>query len=47
MKRNMFLLMVLAVITVGCTGAQEIVEPSRDNFNTGEVTTHTLGAQEG
>ena len=33
---------VIALASVGCTGSQEIVEPSRDDFYVGEVQTHRI-----
>jgi len=33
----LFCAFVLALVSVGCSGSQEIVEPNRDNFNTGPV----------
>ncbi len=49
MKRIVLLslLPTLALISIGCTGSQEIVEPSRENFNTGEVKVHELGSPKG
>ena len=41
-KITLLLLLTLAVIAIGCTGSQEVVEPSRENFNTGDVTVHEL-----
>ena len=37
----------LALMSVGCTGSQDIVEPSRDNFNDGEVELRTLSSAGG
>jgi len=31
-------------MSVGCTGSQDIVEPSRDKFNDGEVELRTLSS---
>lgn len=47
-KRRLLLLLVLALapISVGCTGSQEIVEPSRDSFNAGEVEVRSFGNAE-
>ena len=41
-KITLLLLLTLAAISIGCTGSQEVVEPSRENFNTGDVTVHEL-----
>jgi len=47
-KRRLLLLLVLALapISVGCTGSQEIVEPSRDSFNAGEAEVRSFGNAE-
>lgn len=45
MKKVILLLLALAPVSIGCTGSQEVVVPSRENFNTGEVTVHELGAR--
>ena len=41
MKKTALLLLVLALASTGCSGSQEIVEPSREDFITGEVKTYT------
>ena len=38
MKKTMLLLLFLTLVSAGC-GSQEIVEPNRDNFVSGEVKT--------
>ena len=38
----LLLLLSLASFSIGCSGSQDIVEPSRENFNTGEVTIEDL-----
>lgn len=45
-RRLLLFVLALAPISVGCTGAQEIVEPSRDNFNAGEVEVRSFGNAE-
>ena len=46
MKKKWLLLcaLSLALMSVGCTGSQDIVEPSRDKFNDGEVELRTLSS---
>ncbi|QDS99278.1 hypothetical protein HG15A2_26000 [Adhaeretor mobilis] len=44
MRRIILPLLTLASLSIGCTGSQEVVVPSRENFNTGEVTVHELGS---
>ena len=39
MKKTALLLLVLALASAGCSGSQEIQEPSRDDFISGEVKT--------
>ena len=39
---TLLLLLTLAAISIGYTGSQEVVEPSRENFNAGDVTVHEL-----
>lgn len=46
MKKIIMLLLTLAPMSIGCAGSQEAVVPSRENFNTGEVTVHELGSSE-
>ncbi len=36
-KLLLILLCLFGLASVGCTGSQEIVEPSRDSLNKGEV----------
>ena len=38
------MLSAMALASVGCTGSQEIVEPSRDDFYVGEVQTHRISS---
>ena len=38
------MLSAIALASVGCTGSQEIVEPSRDDFYVGEVQTHRISS---
>ena len=38
----LLLLLSLASFSIGCSGSQDIVEPSRENFNTGEVEVKEL-----
>ena len=38
----LLLLLSLASFSIGCSGSQDVVEPSRENFNTGEVTIEDL-----
>jgi len=33
----LILLCLFGLVTLGCTGSQDIVEPSRDSLNKGEV----------
>ena len=37
----------LALMSVGCTGSNDMVEPNRDNFNDGEVELRTLSSARG
>jgi len=47
MNRIALLLLTLASMSIGCTGSsQEAVVPSRENFNTGEVTVLEMGSKE-
>lgn len=43
MKKIILLLIMLTSISIGCVGSQEVVEPNRDNLNTGEVTVREQG----
>ena len=38
----LLLLLSLASFSIGCIGSQDIVEPSRENLNTGEVEVKEL-----
>jgi len=43
MKRYALLLGILALTLPACSGSQEIVEPSRDNFNTAPAEPRSIG----